>query len=46
MSKRLVILVLVKVELVRQYLAEQKGYEVFVSDGGPIKENYIKELHR
>lgn len=26
------------------YLAQQKGFEVFLSDSGNIKENYIKEL--
>ena len=44
MSKRLVILGAGESGVGTALLAKQKGYEVFVSDGGSIKDNFQKEL--
>ncbi|MEO6253721.1 MAG: UDP-N-acetylmuramoyl-L-alanine--D-glutamate ligase [Ferruginibacter sp.] len=44
MKKRLVILGAGESGVGAALLAKQKGYDVFVSDGGPIKENYRTEL--
>ncbi len=44
MSKKLVILGAGESGVGTALLAKQKGYEVFVSDGGAIKANYQKEL--
>jgi UDP-N-acetylmuramoylalanine--D-glutamate ligase len=44
MSKRMVILGAGESGIGAAQLAGQQGYEVFVSDGGPIKEKYKKEL--
>ena len=44
MSKKLVILGAGESGVGTALLAKQKGYEVFVSDGGAIKVNYQKEL--
>jgi UDP-N-acetylmuramoylalanine--D-glutamate ligase len=44
MSKRFVILGAGESGIGAAILASQKGYDVFVSDGGDIKENYKKEL--
>ena len=44
MSKRLVILGAGESGVGTALLAKQKGYEVFVSDGGAIKDNFQKEL--
>ena len=44
MSKRMVILGAGESGIGAALLAGQQGYEVFVSDGGPIKEKYKKEL--
>jgi len=40
MSKRMVILGGGESGVGAALLASQKGYEVFLSDGGPLKENY------
>ena len=44
MDKRLVILGSGESGVGAAILAKQKGYDVFVSDAGKIKENYKKEL--
>ena len=44
MKKRLVILGAGESGIGTAILAKQQGYDVFVSDGGPIKENYRTEL--
>ena len=44
MSKRFVILGAGESGIGAAILASKKGYDVFVSDGGAIKENYKKEL--
>ena len=44
MSKRFVILGAGESGIGAAILASRKGYDVFVSDGGAIKENYKKEL--
>src|SRR6187397_1668985 len=44
MSKRMVILGAGESGIGAAQLAGQQGYEVFVSDGGPIKDKYKKEL--
>lgn len=44
MNKRLIILGAGESGVGAAILAKQQGYEVFVSDGGMIKENYKKEL--
>jgi len=44
MSKRLVILGSGESGVGAALLGKQKGYDVFVSDGGKIKENYKQEL--
>ena len=44
MSKRLVILGGGESGIGAALLAVQKGYEVFVSDGGPLKDNYRQDL--
>ena len=44
MSKRVVILGSGESGVGAALLGKQKGYDVFVSDGGSIKENYKKEL--
>lgn len=44
MSKRFVILGAGESGIGAAILASQRGYHVFVSDGGPIKENYKGEL--
>ena len=44
MKKRLVILGAGESGVGAALLAKQQGYDVFVSDGGPIKENYRTEL--
>lgn len=44
MSKRFVILGAGESGIGAAMLASRKGYDVFVSDGGAIKENYRKEL--
>jgi UDP-N-acetylmuramoylalanine--D-glutamate ligase len=45
MPKRFVILGAGESGVGAAILAKQKGYEVFVSDSGMIKDNYQKELH-
>ena len=44
MSKRLVILGAGESGVGAALLGKQQGYEVFVSDGSPIKEKFRKEL--
>src|SRR5688572_16103786 len=44
MSKRLVILGAGESGIGAALLGKQEGYEVFVSDGSPVKEKYRKEL--
>lgn len=44
MKKRLVILGAGESGVGAALLAKQQGYDVFVSDGGPIKENYRMEM--
>ena len=44
MAKKLVILGAGESGVGAALLAKQKGYEVFVSDGGAIKANFQKEL--
>lgn len=44
MSKRFVILGAGESGVGAAILASQRGYDVFVSDGGIIKDNYKKEL--
>ena len=44
MNKRLVILGAGESGVGAAILAKQQGYDVFVSDGGAIKENYRMEL--
>lgn len=44
MKKRLVILGAGESGVGTALLAKQQGYDVFVSDGGPIKENYRMEM--
>lgn len=44
MKKRIVILGAGESGIGTAILAKQQGYDVFVSDGGPIKENYRTEL--
>jgi UDP-N-acetylmuramoylalanine--D-glutamate ligase len=44
MQKRIVILGAGESGIGTAILAKQKGYDVFVTDGGTIKENYKKEL--
>ena len=44
MAKKLVILGAGESGIGTALLAKQKGYEVFVSDGGAIKDNFKKEL--
>ena len=44
MKKRLVILGAGESGIGAAILAKQQGYDVFVSDGGTIKENYRTEL--
>jgi UDP-N-acetylmuramoylalanine--D-glutamate ligase len=44
MNKRMVILGGGESGVGAALLAKQKGYDVFVSDGGPLKEEYRKEL--
>ena len=44
MNKRLVILGAGESGVGAALLGQQQGYDVFVSDGSPIKENYKKEL--
>jgi len=44
MGKRLVILGAGESGVGAAILGKQRGYEVFVSDGGPVKEKYQKEL--
>ena len=44
MSKRFVILGAGESGIGAAILASRQGYDVFVSDGGTIKENYRKEL--
>ena len=44
MNKKLVILGAGESGVGTALLAKQKGYDVFVSDGSPIKENYKMEL--
>src|SRR6266851_3565139 len=46
MSKRIVILGGGESGVGAALLAKQKGYVVFVSDGGPMKENYREDLFR
>jgi UDP-N-acetylmuramoylalanine--D-glutamate ligase len=46
MSKRLVILGAGESGVGTAILGRQKGYDVFVSDGGPVKEKYKEELNR
>ena len=46
MSKKIVILGSGESGVGTALLAKQKGYDVFVSDGGNIKEEYKKELER
>ena len=44
MMKQMVILGAGESGIGTALLAKQQGYDVFVSDGGTIKENYKKEL--
>ena len=44
MSKRFVILGAGESGIGAAILASRQGYDVFVSDGGPIKDNYRKDL--
>ena len=44
MKKKLVILGAGESGVGTALLAKQQGYDVFVSDGGPIKDNYRNEL--
>lgn len=44
MSKRIVILGAAESGIGAAILAQQKGYDVFVSDGGPVKEEFKNEL--
>ena len=44
MNKRIVILGAGESGVGAALLAKQKGFDVFVSDGGPIKQQYIEEL--
>ena len=44
MGKRLVILGAGESGVGAAILGKQRGYEVFVSDGGPVKDTYRKEL--
>ena len=44
MSKRFVILGAGESGIGAAILAGRQGYDVFVSDGGPIKDNYRKDL--
>ena len=46
LSKRMVILGAGESGVGAAILAQQQGYEVFVSDGGMIKENFKKELQQ
>jgi len=46
MSKRLVILGAGESGIGTAILGRQKGYDVFVSDGGPVKKNYQDELNK
>lgn len=46
MAKRLVILGAGESGVGAAILGKQKGYDVFVSDGGPIKDNYRAELEQ
>lgn len=46
MSKRLVILGAGESGVGAAILGKQKGYDVFVSDGGPVKQNYQDELNK
>jgi UDP-N-acetylmuramoylalanine--D-glutamate ligase len=46
MNKRMVILGGGESGVGAALLASQKGYEVFVSDGGPLKDNYRQDLQR
>jgi UDP-N-acetylmuramoylalanine--D-glutamate ligase len=46
MGKRMVILGGGESGVGAALLAAQKGYEVFVSDGGPLKDNYREDLQR
>ncbi len=46
MSKRIVILGAGESGIGAAILAKQKGYNVFVSDGGPIKDDYKRELEK
>ncbi|HZE84344.1 MAG TPA: hypothetical protein VE035_08535 [Puia sp.] len=46
MSKRMVILGGGESGVGAALLARQKGYAVFVSDGGPMKENYLQDLQQ
>lgn len=46
MSKRLVILGAGESGVGTAILGRQKGYDVFVSDGGPVKEKYKEELNK
>jgi UDP-N-acetylmuramoylalanine--D-glutamate ligase len=46
MGKRLVILGAGESGVGAAILAKQQGYDVFVSDGGPVKENYRKDLEQ
>jgi len=46
MSKRIVILGGGESGVGAALLARQQGYEVFVSDGGPLKDNYRKDLQQ
>ena len=45
MQKRLVILGAGESGVGTALLAKQQGYDVFVSDGGAIKDNYRNELN-
>ena len=44
MNKRMVILGAAESGVGAAILAQQNGYDVFVSDGGPIKEEFRNEL--
>ena len=46
MAKRLVILGAGESGVGAAILGKQRGYDVFVSDGGAVKENYISELEQ
>jgi UDP-N-acetylmuramoylalanine--D-glutamate ligase len=46
MSKRLVILGAGESGIGTAILGRQQGYDVFVSDGGPVKEKYKEELNK